>query len=211
MRIAAFSSPLRVRRAVRRDHHQPRHMGIPAAVILAVLRGHASRRAVGPAEHDRAAHLPARHVIGLRRRIDDVIDRLHREVEGHELDDRAQAAHRRARSKPGEAIFGDRRVDDALGPELLQQVLRDLVGALILGDLLADHEHAIVAAHLLGHRVAQRVAHRRADQRRAFGHLGLVMRVRDIGDEIARRGLHHVRRRRGLDPAAMPADSRPPS
>ena len=136
---------LGVGRAIGRDHDQPGHVRVPAAVILAVLGADAAGGAVGPAEHDRAAHLPARHVIGLGGRIDDVVDRLHREVEGHELDDRPQPAHRRAGAEAGKAIFGDRRVDDALGAELLEQALRDLVGALIFGDLLAHHEHALVA------------------------------------------------------------------
>ena len=173
-------------------------MRVPAAVILAVLRGDARRGAVRPAEHDRAAHLPARHVVGLGRRIDDVVDRLHREVEGHELDDRPQPAHRRARPEPGKAIFGDRRVDHALGAELLEQALRDLVGALILGDLLAHHEHALVGAHLLRHRVAQRLAHGHAGQRRAVRHFRLVVGLGDVGDEVARRRLEHVRGRRRL-------------
>ena len=186
---------LGVGRAVRADHHQPRHVRVPAAVILAVLGGDPRRGAVGPAEHDRAAHLPARHIIGLGRRIDDVVDRLHREVEGHELDDRPKAAHRRAGAETGKAIFGDRRVDDALGPELLEQILRDLVGALIFGDLLADHEHPLVAPHLLRHRVAQRLAQGHGDERRPVGHFGIVMGRGDIGDEVARGGLEHMRGR----------------
>ena len=60
----------------------------------------------------------------------------------------------------GEAVLGDRRVDDAPRAEFLQQALRDLVGALVLGDLLAHHEDVLVAAHLLGHGVAQGLAHR---------------------------------------------------
>ena len=66
---------------------------------------------------------------------------------------------RRADADAGEAVLGDRRVDDALGAEFLQQALRDLVGALVLGDLLAHDEDVAVAAHLLGHGVAQRLAH----------------------------------------------------
>src|SRR6202007_199905 len=42
--------------------------------------------------------------------------------------------------------------------EFLQQTLTDLVRPLILGDLLAEQENRLVAAHLLGHRIAQRVA-----------------------------------------------------
>ena len=56
-------------------------------------------------------------------------------------------------------MLGDRRVDDALRAEFLQQSLGDLVGALIFGDFLAHHEDVGVAAHLLGHGVAQRFAH----------------------------------------------------
>src|SRR5204863_2829718 len=50
------------------------------------------------------------------------------------------------------------------GPELLQQTLADLVGALILGDLLAEQEDAVVAPHLLGDRVAQGLAHGLGDR-----------------------------------------------
>ena len=91
-----------------------------------------------------------------------MINGLHGEVESHELDDRPQAAHRRAGADAGKAIFGDRRVDHALVAELVEQALGDLVGALIFGDLLAHHEDAVVLAHLLGHGVAQRLADRGA-------------------------------------------------
>ncbi len=123
-----------------------------------MLRGDAGGRTVRSAEHDRAAHLSAGHVQRLRRGVDDLVYRLHGKVEGHELDDRLQPRHRRADADTGEAMFGDRRIDDAFGAEFLQQALRDLVGALIFGDLFAHHEHIGVAPHLLGHSVAQRLA-----------------------------------------------------
>ena len=47
--------------------------------------------------------------------------------------------------------------------EFLQQALGDLVGALIFGDLLAHDEDVGVAAHFLGHGVAQRLAHGHGD------------------------------------------------
>ena len=37
-------------------------------------------------------------------------------------------------------------------PEFVEQALRDLVGALVLGDFLAHHEDSVVAAHFLGQR-----------------------------------------------------------
>ncbi len=151
--------PLGVGRRPWRDHLQPRHMRVPTCVALRVLRADPRRRAVGAAEHDRAAHLAARHVQCLGRGVDDLVHRLHGEIEGHELDDRPQPVQRRAHRHAGEAVLGDRRVDHALGTELVQQALADFVGALILRDLLADQEHIGVAAHLQRHGVAQRLAH----------------------------------------------------
>jgi hypothetical protein len=120
-------------------------MGVPARVALRMLGGDARRGAVGTAEHDRAAHLAARHVERLGGRVDDLVDRLHGEVEGHELDDRLQPAERSADAEAGKAVLGDRRVDDALGAELLEQALAHLVGALVLRDFLAHQEDGLVA------------------------------------------------------------------
>ena len=142
----------------RRDHLQARNLRVPGRVILAVLGCDARRGAVGPTEHDRAAHLAAGHVQRLGRGVDDLVDRLHREVEGHEFDDRLQARHRRTDADAGKAVLGDRRIDHAPRAEFLQQPLTDLVGALIFRDLFAHQEHVRVAPHLLGHRIAQRVA-----------------------------------------------------
>src|SRR3546814_5640989 len=91
--------------------------------------------------------LAARHIIGLRRRVDDVVDRLHREVEGHEFDDRPQPAHRGAGAEARKAIFGDRRINDALRSKFVEQTLGDLVGALIFGNLFAHHADARSEEH----------------------------------------------------------------
>ena len=127
---------------VRRDHLEPGHMGVPGRVVLAVLRGDAGGSAVRPAEHDRAMHLAARHIERLGGRVDDVVDRLHGEVPGHELDDRLEPGEGRADADAGEAIFGDRRVDHARRAELVEQALGHFIGALVLADLLAHDEHA---------------------------------------------------------------------
>ena len=73
------------------------------------------------------------------------------------------------------------------GAEFLQQALRDLVGALILGDLLAHDEDVLVAAHLLGHGVAQRFAHR------GRHHLGAGRNV-GVGDGLGVRGSRNLGR-----------------
>ncbi len=162
-----------VGRRIWRDHLEARDLRVPGRVILAVLGADPRCGAVRSAEHDRSAHLSARHVQRLGRGIDDLVHRLHGEVEGHEFDDRLQPRHRRTNADAGKAVLGDRRIDHALGAEFLQQALRDLVGALIFGDLLAHHEHIRVPTHFLGHGVAQRLADGHGDHLGAFGHLGI--------------------------------------
>jgi hypothetical protein len=159
---------------IRSDDLQARHLGVPGGIVLAVLGADAAGGAVRTAEHDGRADLAARHVQGLGGRVDDVVDGLHGEVERHELDDRLQARHGRADAQAGEAVLGDRGVDHAAVAELLQQFAADLVGALILGDFLADQEDGLVAAHFLGHGVAQGVADGRLDQLRAFRELRIA-------------------------------------
>ena len=113
---------------------------------------------VGPAKYDGTALQAPGHVEGLGRRVDQLVDRLHCEIEGHELDDGTQATKRRADTDARETRFRDRRVDHPLGTKLLEQALADLVGALIFRDLLTHQEDALVAPHLLGHGVAQGLA-----------------------------------------------------
>src|SRR5690606_17943005 len=121
---------------------QPRYMAIPGGEILAVLGGDAGRGAVRPAKDDGAAHLSTGHVESLGCGIDNLVDRLHGEVESHELDDRSKAGKGRAYAEAGEAMLGDRRVYHPGVAELGQQPLRDLVGALVLCNLLAHDEDA---------------------------------------------------------------------
>ena len=73
---------------------------------------------------------------------------------------------------PGLEVI-DRRVDHAPFAELIEQALGHFVRALILADLLAHEEDAIVGAHLFGNGVAQRLAHGRGNHLSARRDLGL--------------------------------------
>ena len=118
-----------------------------------------------------------------------MVDGLQREVPGHELDDGLEAGKGRADAGAGKGIFGDRRVDHAPLAELIEQALGDLVGALILADLLAHDEHAVVGAHLLGHGVAQRLTHGHGHHLGAGRNLGL-----GFGARLGRCNLRSCRR-----------------
>src|SRR5271169_6020197 len=144
----------------RGDHLETRTMRVPARITLRMLRCDPRGNAVRPAEYHRATHLPARHIAGLRGRIDDLIHSLHGKIKGHEFDNRSQPGKAGADPKPGEALLGDRRINHPAGPEFLKQALAHLIGALILADLLTEKEDRIVASHLLGHRIAQRLTYR---------------------------------------------------
>jgi hypothetical protein len=109
-------------------------------------------------QHHRHGHLAAEHVVDLRRVVDDLVHRDDREVHGHQLDHGAQAGHRRPHPQAHEPGLADRRVDDPLLAELAQQAAGDLERALVLRDVLAHHEDALVALHLLAHRLGQRLA-----------------------------------------------------
>ena len=112
----------------------------------------------GPRNTIGIVELAARHVEHLGGGVDDLVEREQREVPRHELDDRAQADHRRADADAGEAELGDRRVDDAHLAEFLEQALGDLVRALVDADFLAHEEDAVVALHLFAQRLVERVA-----------------------------------------------------
>ena len=84
-----------------------------------------------------------------------MIKGLHREVKGHEFDDGLQAPESRTNAKAGEAVFGYRRIDYALGAELFQEALRNFLRTLVLGDFLTHEEDGVVIAHLLSHSIAK--------------------------------------------------------
>ena len=87
----------------------------------------------------------------------------------------------------GKAIFGDRRVDHALGPELVEQALRDLVGALVLRRL--PRPSRTRARRGAFPRPSRRAALRGrvvGFSARAGGHFGRVMGRGDVGDQVAR-------------------------
>ena len=111
----------------------------------------------GGADDQRHFRLRATHIVPLGGLIADLVRRHQREVEIHQLHHRPQAPHRRAAGRAADAGFADRRVEDAMATERLEQALRHLERAAIVGHVLAIEDDAIVARHFFGERFAQRV------------------------------------------------------
>ena len=101
--------------------------------------------------------MTAGHVENLRGGVHDFVEREQSEVPGHELDDWPEANHRCTDANPSEAELGNRSIDDAHRPELVEQSLRHFVGAVVLRDFLSHEEDAVVALQLLAKRLGQRV------------------------------------------------------
>src|SRR5690606_35623161 len=108
--------------------------------------------------HHWRAHLTTRHIKCLGSRVDDLVNGLHRKVEGHELDDWLQARHRSTNADTGKAVLGDWSIDNALCTKFLQQTLSDLVGALVFGNFFTHDEDFFVRAHFFRHRVTKSFA-----------------------------------------------------
>jgi len=132
-----------------------------------VLRAELVPAAAGHTDDQRDAGVAAKHVAHLGRMVDDLVGCQQREVDGHDLDHRAQAGQRGAHTHTHEAIFGDGRVLHPAFAELLEQPLRHFERAVVQADVLAHQEHAVVALHFLAQRLIQRLAV--ADDRHCSG------------------------------------------
>lgn len=71
-------------------------MAVPSSKALRVLCSDACSSTIGATEHDGARYLACRHVECLGSRVDDLVNRLHGKVEGHELAHGSQSGKCRA-------------------------------------------------------------------------------------------------------------------
>jgi hypothetical protein len=92
------------------------------------------------------------------------------------------ARERGAGRRAGDRLLADRRVDDPVVPELLDEADVDAeraAEAALDADVLADQEHGLVAAHLLG--TASRSACAIVSRRVAVSGVDIAEQLRGIG------------------------------
>jgi hypothetical protein len=92
-----------------------------------VLGSNTGGETVGTAEGDVAGLDTTGHVVSLGGRVDDLVNGLHGEVEGHELADGVEASEGGTDGQTAETGLGDGRVDDTLVTETVEQAFGDLV------------------------------------------------------------------------------------
>ena len=88
-----------------------------------------------------------------------MIDGLHGEVPRHEFNNGSKAEETGADTNTGEASLSDRSVPDSSFTELVEHTLGDLVGTLVLADLLTHEENIVVTTHLIRHGDTERISH----------------------------------------------------
>jgi hypothetical protein len=135
----------------------PGNMAEPGVQRLRMLRGRTARRSHRGAHHHRHLPLSARHVMDFGGLVHHLVHGQRDEVAEHDVDHRTHSGHRRAHGKPGEARFGNRRIEHALFAELFEQAGKHLERRAGFGHILAQNADAFVAAHLFGQRLANRL------------------------------------------------------
>ena len=130
-----------------RHHHlQPRDVGQPGLEALGVLGAAALARSALRPEHQRHRQLSAGHEVRLRGLVGELVEREREEVDEHDLDDRPQPGLGGTDRHAADRALADRRVQHAVASELVRETGRDQVRA-ALGDVLPEHDHALVGAH----------------------------------------------------------------
>ena len=133
----------------RDDDLEPGHVGEGGIERLRVLAGVGIATADGSGDDQRHAKRAAREIDVLGRH---VVNRVHadsEEVDKHQLCDRPHAGHGGAHRRAQEPGLGDRRIDNALGPELVVEPGRRAKDAAIDTDVLPHHEDIGIGAHFL--------------------------------------------------------------
>jgi hypothetical protein len=107
------------------------------------------------ANHDRHGCAGAPALLGRDRH--EVVPRAGDEVGELHLGHRAKPHDRRAGGAAHDRCLGERHVEHAPRAELLLKALGDLERAAVDADVLAEHEHALVAPHLRAEAVGDRL------------------------------------------------------
>lgn len=119
-------------------------MRVPSTEALWMLSTDTGSGSVWSTKHNRNVNSTGRHIESLGSRVDDMIDGLHWEVEGHELTDWTKTSHGSAGSDSRESHFSDWCVDDSLVSVLLPQSARNLkrksFGYLVLGSSVSRNK-----------------------------------------------------------------------
>ena len=115
----------------------------------------------GGADHQRHMRLAARHEAQLRRVVDDLVHRHGDKVHQHDFGNWPKPGQRRTDAGADNRLFGNRRGPHAVRAIFGRQSVRDLEhpAALLVADIFAQQDHAVIFGHGLVNGAVQRLDH----------------------------------------------------
>src|SRR5215472_5326347 len=132
----------------------------PGSVFLRVIKSAAGSATAADAYGERTAVSAGAAIANLRRLLDDGFHRRSDEVSELNFRDGPQPDHRRTNRRRDDVALGERRVQHALFAKFFVKSSGSFENAAGESDILAHHEDAVVALHLLRHRLSDGVNHR---------------------------------------------------
>src|SRR5687768_7819910 len=146
-----------VARRARHDDLQAGHVRVERLDRLRVIEPAVDTRAPRHADDQGNAELAVRAVADARGLVDDLLEGRRAEVRELHLGDGTQPADRRADRNADDRGFSERRVDDAAGPELVDEPLAHAEHAAARADVFAQQDVPLVLPELLEERVMDRL------------------------------------------------------
>ena len=132
----------------RGDHDQAWGVEKQGFHVLRVKQAAADAAAVGDADGHRNLQRTVGAVVGAGRLADELVDAGPDEIGELHFGNGPHAAKRRAQGDAHDGRFGQRRVDNPLRAEILDESLRRQENATALAHVLAHDENALVLLHL---------------------------------------------------------------
>ena len=148
---------LDVVRRRRHDHLQAGHVPVEGLDRLRVVEGSVHAASVRSPHHDGHVPVTVGPVANARRLADQLVEGGVDEVGELDLGNRQHAVHGHAKRDADDCRLGERRVDHAPLPELLQEVGGGAEDAAARSDVLAHHHDPLVGLHLVPERVVDRL------------------------------------------------------
>ena len=203
--------PLRIRGRRRDGDLDPGRVHVVRLGRVVVQLGRADAAAVGHPDRDRERHRPARSPAVAADMIDQLVEARVRERVVLHLADGPVARHAEPHCRAEDARLRERGVDAAVGAEAVAQPRGRAEDAAGAADVLAEHEHVLVALHLDVQRVVDRLDQQQLTHRGSSGARRDRARTRRAGRQARARTRGRCRRAaRPRRRRSRPASRRPP-
>lgn len=134
-----------------------RNMDVKGGIEMRVMRGEEGWRERREEEKNRRENMEKRNVKSIGGGIKDMVNWMNGEVEGNELKDRIKEGKRRKKEKKGKEMLSNRCIEEEIGKKLIKKKMSDIVGEMILGELIKNDEEIGIEENLLRNGIEKRL------------------------------------------------------